>query len=160
MRKINTAEVPELSWSSPNGAFAGFGKQISEALGRKPQSTDLLERHPFDLEILRVPPGKAPYPYHAHSAQWEFYIVISGSGKMRHEAGETPLAAGDAVLFFPREAHQIINDGKDDLYVYVIADNPLGESHWFPDSGKVGVGMPERANVPLSARQDYFTGEE
>jgi uncharacterized cupin superfamily protein len=28
---------------------------------------------------LRSPPGKAPYSYHSHSAQWEFYHVISGS---------------------------------------------------------------------------------
>jgi hypothetical protein len=32
-----------------------------------------MDRHPFDVEILRVPPGKAPYPYHSHSAQWLVY---------------------------------------------------------------------------------------
>jgi len=58
--------------------FAGASKSVSEALGRKPQSTDLNERHPFDVEILRIPAGKIPYPYHSHSAQWEFYHVISG----------------------------------------------------------------------------------
>ena len=160
MRKVNAADVPELAWSSPNGTMAGYGKQISEALGRKPQSTDLLERHPFDVEILRIPPGKAPYPYHAHSAQWECYIVISGNGKARHEGGEVPLAGGDTVLFWPREPHQLINDGSEDLLLYVIADNPVGESTWYPDSGKVAVGMPERLNLPVSAREDYFAREE
>lgn len=42
--------------------FFGAGKEVSEALGRKPQSTDLNERHPFDVEIVRIPPGKAPLP--------------------------------------------------------------------------------------------------
>src|SRR5207253_9499298 len=42
-----------LTWSSPKGKFIGAGKEISEALGRKPESTDLNERHPFDVEILR-----------------------------------------------------------------------------------------------------------
>jgi hypothetical protein len=69
MRKVNVEHLEELTWSSPKGKFAAAGKQVSEALGRKPLSTDLKERHPFDIEILRVPPGKAAYPYHSHSAQ-------------------------------------------------------------------------------------------
>jgi uncharacterized cupin superfamily protein len=68
MRKVNTNKMEELSWSSPKGKFASAGKEVSEALGRKPESTDLMERHPFDVEIARIPPGKAACPYHAHSA--------------------------------------------------------------------------------------------
>jgi hypothetical protein len=44
VRKINTKEIVEVTWASPKGKFAGAGKQISEALGRVPQSTDLKER--------------------------------------------------------------------------------------------------------------------
>ncbi|HEU5478424.1 MAG TPA: hypothetical protein VFU90_01265, partial [Candidatus Tumulicola sp.] len=65
MQKVNTDEIEELAWSSPKKKFSGAGKQISEALGRKPLSTDINERHPFDVEILRVPPGTAPYPFHS-----------------------------------------------------------------------------------------------
>jgi uncharacterized cupin superfamily protein len=101
MRKVNTKTLPELSWSSPKGKFCGAGKEISEALGRNPRSTDLRERHPFDVEILRIPPGKSPYPYHSHSAQWEFYHVISGQGTVRHQDGTTPIETGDAFLFEP-----------------------------------------------------------
>ena len=66
MHLINTNKLAEETWSSPKGKFVGAGKEISEALGRKPQSTDLNERHPFDVEICRIPPGKSPYPYHLH----------------------------------------------------------------------------------------------
>ena len=58
MQKINTNELPEEPWSSPKGKFAGAGKEISEALGRKPHSTDLMERHPFDVEIIRIVHGR------------------------------------------------------------------------------------------------------
>jgi hypothetical protein len=68
MLKVNTNDLPEDTWSSPKGKFAGAGKQVSEALGRKPTSTDLKERHPFDVEICRIPQGKSAYPYHSHSA--------------------------------------------------------------------------------------------
>ena len=159
MRKINTDELDELTWTSPKGRFAGAGKQVSEALGRQPTSTDLLERHPFDVEILRVPPGVSPYPYHSHAQQWEFYHVVSGRGTVRDDEGRTPVEAGDAFIFKPGEAHQFINDGTEDLVVYVIADNPFGESTHYPDSAKWTVRSPERRTI-RSEDLDYFDGEE
>ena len=159
MLKINTTDLAEDTWSSPNGKFAGAGKEVSEALGRKPQSTDLKERHPFDVEICRIPPGKTPYPYHSHSAQWEFYHVISGKGLVRHAAGKTPIATGDAFIFKPGEPHQLINDSAEDLILYVVADNPLGESCHYPDSQKWLVRSPERRLI-RSEPLDYYDGEE
>ncbi len=159
MLKVNTNEIQPLRWASPKGKFAGEGIEISEALGRKPKSTDLRERQPFDVEILRIPPGKAPYPYHSHSAQWEFYHVISGSGTVRHADGTSPVVAGDACIFEPGQPHQFFNDGTEDLVIYVVADNPIGESFHYPDSGKWGVQSPQRYNL-RSDSLDYFDGEE
>jgi len=159
MRKVNTDNMEELVWASPKGKFAGAGKQVSEALGRKPFSTDLMERHPFDVEICRIPPGKRHCPYHSHSAQWEFYHVISGKGIARHKDGKTPIEPGDAFLFKPGEPHQLINNGSEDLILYVVADNPFGESVHYPDSNKWGVRSPER-RVFRGEALDYYDGEE
>lgn len=159
MHKVNTAKMVEVTWSSPKGKFVGAGKEISEELGRKPASTDLSERHPFDVEICRIPPGKTPYPYHSHSAQWEFYHVISGSGSVRHKDGSTPIEAGDAFIFKPGEPHQISNSGTQDLVLYVVADNPIGESCYYPDSKKWSVPIPERGLLRSDAL-DYYDGEE
>ena len=143
MKKVNTNSIEEESWSSPEGKFGASGKQVSIALGRKPGSTDLMERHPFDIEICRIPAGKIPYPHHSHSAQWEFYHVTSGHGVVRDEGGETKVEPGDAFLFKPGEAHQLINDGSDDLVLLVVADNPIGESCYYPDSDKWLIRSPE-----------------
>lgn len=159
MRKVNTDTMAELTWASPKGKFVSSGKEVSEALGRRPQSTDLNERHPFDVEICRIPPGKSPCPYHSHSAQWEFYHVISGRGSVRHQEGTTPIEPGDAFLFKPGEPHQLHNDGAEDLVLYVVADNPLGESCYYPDSGKWSVPIPSRRLV-RSEGLDYYDGEE
>lgn len=159
MLKVNTNQLEELSWTSPRGTFKGFGKQVSEALGRKPQSFDLMERHPFDIEIARLEPGSVPYPYHSHSAQWEFYHIISGTGAVRHEGGTTAVEPGDAFIFKPGEAHVITNDGTVDLIFYVVADNPIGESGYYPDSDKWIVRSPER-RLMRSESLDYFDGEE
>jgi len=159
MRKININDIPEDSWVSPKEKFAGAGKGLSEALGRDPLSTDLQKRHPFDVEITRVSPGQTPYPYHAHSAQWEFYEVISGQGVVRHQEGTTEIGAGDAFLFGPDEPHQISNNGSEDLLFLVVADNPLGESCHYPDSKKWLVRSPER-RLMRGESLDYFDGEE
>jgi uncharacterized cupin superfamily protein len=159
MRKVNTKELAEFSWSSPKGKFAGAGKEISEALGRDPASTDLQKRHPFDVEILRIPPGKTPYPYHSHSAQWEYYQVITGRGVVRHADGTSTIETGDAFLFEPGQPHQLLNDSSEDLILYVVADNPFGESNYFPDSQKWVVRTPKRRAI-RSDQIDYYEGEE
>lgn len=159
MRKINTHELEEVSWTSPKGKFGGFGKEISEALGRDPESTDLQKRHPFDVELMRIPPGKSSCPYHSHSAQWEFFHVLAGQGAVRHQDGTTAVGPGDAFLFPPGEPHELINDGTVDLIVYVVADNPIGESCHYPDSGKWLVRSPERRLI-RSNDLDYYDGEE
>jgi len=159
MLKINTRDIPEESWSSPKGKFSGAGKGISEALGRKMLSTDLLERHPFDVEITRVPPRTVPFPYHSHAAQWEFYSIIAGKGTVRHKDGTTAIEAGDSFIFKPDEPHQLINDSDEDLVFFVVADNPFGESCFYPDSNKWLVRSPER-RLLRSEGLDYFDGEE
>lgn len=111
------------------------------------------------VEILRIQPGQTPYPYHSHSAQWEFYHVIVGRGSVRDESGKNPVATGGAFIFGPGEAHQIINDSDQDLVLYVIADNPVGESSHMPDSQKWLVRSPER-RLLRSDSLDYFDGEE
>jgi uncharacterized cupin superfamily protein len=160
MRRVNTNDIELFTWSSPKGTMGGESLNVSEALGRKRDSTDLMERHPFDVEILHVLPGKPPYPYHSHSAQWEFYHVISGHGKVRHEGGTDDIGPGDAFLFKPGEAHQLLNDGQEKMVVYVVADNPIGESWYYPDSGKVGTQLPKRLALRTSNPVDYFDGEE
>jgi mannose-6-phosphate isomerase-like protein (cupin superfamily) len=110
MKKVNLNEIREDQWQSPKGKFAAAFKGVSEALGRKPNSQNLDERHPFDVEICRIAAGKPNFPYHSHSAQWEFYQVLSGRGAVRHAEGTTPIEEGDAFVFRPGEPHQITSD--------------------------------------------------
>jgi uncharacterized cupin superfamily protein len=162
MRKVNINEIKQEAWQSPGGKYAVSFKGISEALGREPASLDLSKRHPFDLEWNCVPPGKPNFPYHAHSAQWELYLIVSGEGKVRDKEGTTEVVAGDAFIFGPDQPHQLINSGEEDLVYYVIADNPIGESGYYPDSGKWKVNKSSAADrVVIKGREtDYFDGEE
>jgi uncharacterized cupin superfamily protein len=162
MRKVNVKEIEEEPWQSQGGKYAANFKGISIALGRDPSSLDLAKRHPFDLEIVRVPPGKRNFPYHAHSAQWELYLIVSGKGNVRHGKGTTEVVSGDAFIFGPDEPHQLSNTGTEDLIYYVLADNPIGEAGYYPDSGKWKVNKSSAADrvVIKGNETDYFDGEE
>lgn len=161
MRKINLEEVPEEERKSPKGKFHKFVKEISIALGRDRKSLDLAKRHPFDLAMVRIPAGKSYCPYHSHGAESEFYLVVSGRGSARDRNGFTEVVAGDAFFFGPGEPHQLTNTGEEDFVYYVIADNPRGDSCYYPDSGKWAVPWdgPEEAIVEGKVA-DYYEGEE
>lgn len=105
MRKVNTSDLREYPWSSPKGTFAGAGKELSEALGRQPHSTDWKERHPFDVEICRIPRGKSAYPYHSHSVNGSFTssflevaLSVTVTGQLLSELG---------MRFFSRRTNRI-----------------------------------------------------
>ena len=124
MRKVNLKDVPEQEKKSPKGKFGRLTKNISVALGREPESLDLSKRHPFDVALVRIPKGKSLCPYHAHAAESELYLVVSGRGNVRDKDGITDVGPGDAFFFQPGEAHQLTNGGDVDFVYYVIADNP------------------------------------
>src|SRR5947207_12138577 len=124
MRKVNLNEIPDQERKSPKGKFGRVSKNISVALGREPESLDLSKRHPFDLALVRIPKGKTLCPYHAHAAESELYLVVSGRGTVRDKDAITEVGPGDAFLFQPVEAHQLSTAGDKDFVYYVIADNP------------------------------------
>jgi len=161
MQKVNLKDIEERKRQSPSGKFGRASKDISIALGRDPESLDLTKRHPFDLALERVPKGKTVCPYHSHSAESELYLVVSGQGSIRDKDGSTIVTAGDAFIFGPGEAHQLANAGEEDFVYYVIADNPRGDSCYYPDSGKFAVMKEGSDEVIVKGTDvDYFDGEE
>lgn len=161
MKTVNLKDLSERERRSPKGKFHSFSREISVALGREDASTDLLKRHPFDLTLARIPVGASYCPYHAEGAQWELYLVVSGRGKVRDATGEKEVQAGDAFLFKPGEAHQLSCAADEDFVYYVVADNPLGDSCYYPDSGKFAVRKEGDETVLLKGSEThYFDGEE
>ncbi|PYL62377.1 MAG: hypothetical protein DMF24_04365 [Verrucomicrobia bacterium] len=75
MRKVNTTKMAELTWSSPKGKFIGAGKEISEALGRKPESTDLNERQ---ILTFRVTDQSGVSCLGGWKDVWRKFVVVEG----------------------------------------------------------------------------------
>jgi uncharacterized cupin superfamily protein len=162
MHKVNLNQIKEEERKSPKGKYHKFVKDISIALGRDPESLDLGKRHPFDLALTRIPPGKSYCPYHVESAQFELYVVISGRGQVRDQNNTRhEVEAGDAFYFAPGEAHQLRNEGAEDFVYYVIADNPMNDSCYYPDSKKWMVYTPGKGMVVVKGTEgDYYDDEE
>jgi uncharacterized cupin superfamily protein len=161
MRKVNLKDVPEQERKSPKEKYHKFVKDVSIALGREKESFDLAKRHPFDLAMVRIPKNKSYCPYHAHAAESELYLVVSGRGKVRDKDGWSEVEAGDAFFFGPGEAHQLANAGEEDFVYYVIADNPRGDTCFYPDSGKWAVITEGSEEIIVQGKEaDYFDGEE
>jgi len=162
MKKINLHDVPiEHAMPSPKGRYRSSSRNISIALGHAKHSDSKRESHPFDVELCTVPAGSSPCPYHLHSAQSEMYIIVSGTGQIRTQEGVESIGAGDAIFASPGEAHQIVNDSAEELIFYIIADNPIGETCYYPDSDK--WGLPLNIGGPIlkgSPSLDYFLDEE
>ena len=161
MRRVNLRDIEERERQSQKGKFGRASKNISIALGRAPESLDLSKRHPFDLALVRIPKGKLLCPYHAHAAESELYLVVSGRGSVRDKDGSTIATAGDAFFFGPGEAHQLTNAGEEDFVYYVIADNPRGDCCYYPDSGKWAVTVEGSEEIIVKGKEaDYYDGEE
>ena len=158
---MNTVHLPSLPWEeqhSPAKKFHSFCRNVSVALGC-PRNAGLSHGgHPFDFQVRRIPPGAAVCPFHAHLAQWEFFLVRSGTGTVRAGAETHALGPGDYFIHPPGETHQLINTGPTDLEVFIVADNPPLDAFYYPDSDKWGLRPP--GNYFRMQPAGYFDGEE
>lgn len=105
-----------------------------------------------------VPPGKAAWPFHSHLVNEELVFVLGGCGELRFGAERFPLRAGDVVGLPPggaEYAHQIINNGDEDLRYLAVSTMEEPEIGLYPDSGKFAVfaGAPPGGDK----RQRSFT---
>lgn len=147
---------------SPKGVFECHSREMSKFLtvdskaplrhGKVPPA------RPFEVDLVRIPPGKKLCPRHTHSAQWEYYIVVSGRGQMLQAADEPsiPMEPGDHLMQPPGWPHTVENNGAEDLCYYVIANNPVDETAYYPDSDKWSAAR----HVFRMVEADYFDGEE
>ena len=124
--KINLKDVPveHQQWHWRDGAYTRYRQHISAALGNAKD-----DPHPFDVELTRVPPGSRPCPVHAHSHQWEFFIIVSGKAIVQREDETVEAVAGDCLMQPAGTRHRIRNGSEtEDLVFYVIANEHEDES--------------------------------
>src|SRR5688500_3496750 len=142
MNQTNLTTVPEEEQRSPSGRFHSWSRNLSLALGGIRNAGLWGGGHPFDVQIRRVPSGAAVCPFHAHFAQWELFVVLSGTATIRAGTETHRAVTGEVFLHPPGEAHQLSNPGPGDLEILIITDNPQLDAFHYPDSDKWGFRPP------------------
>ena len=157
MKKINVDNIQWRERKSPKGHYHRFRRDIALAFKHPKTGPKLPSEPPFEVELIRLPAGAKNCPFHSHAAEWEFYLIVAGTGKITRNLG-----AGDCVLNPPGEAHQIINTGKADMLYYVIANNSAADFYYYPDSDKWGMWGPNFPDVPNFRQKvvNYYDSEE
>ncbi len=158
MTRTHSEDLPWTTQNSPKGKYGMQRRSLSQAAGSPKDTGTWGGGHPFDVEIHRLQAGKINFPLHEHSAQWEAYYILSGTGQVRSSKGTEAVRAGDYLMFPPGEAHQIINNSSEELTFIVVADQPQADVIHYPDSGKHQI-KPQRKTFEMKD-VDYFAGEE
>jgi uncharacterized cupin superfamily protein len=154
----NLEDIAWEEWSSPKGKFRGAFRGVSLAFGAQHRTPLHAGGHPFDLELGKVPPHSALFPFHWHALQWEFYVFLEGRGEFRLGDATFAIEPGDCVMAAPRAGHSFRNTGDADLLYFVIADDPLNEFWAYPDSNAFGMAHPRK--IFRATEVDYCDGEE
>src|SRR5687767_7773822 len=101
---MHHAHLTNVSWEelrSPRGQFHSFYRNLSLAVGGIRNGGPWCGGHPFDVQIRRVPAGAAICPFHSHVAQWEFFLILSGTATIRAGAETHTAIAGDFFVHPP-----------------------------------------------------------
>ncbi len=157
----NLNDIPEETHAG-QGRFAVRWRSLTNAL-----DTDKL-----GARLNTVAPGQVAWPYHRHFANEELVMVVSGAGVLRYDDADYPLKAGDCTVFKANgPAHQIRNDGAEDLVYWCISTQITPDVFEYPDANKIGLiagGAPpgkkgERAVAKWWRADDnvgYWEGED
>jgi len=158
MKPVKESSIPWSEQRSPKGRYHLFRRHISEALGAPRDAGVAGGGHPFDIEMAKLPPGGMNFPFHAHSSQWEVYIILSGSGVLRIGEDVVDISGGESFVCPPGTAHQLKNTGAKELVYYIIADNPPADLIHYPDSNK-WLTKPQKQCFTME-KVEYFAPED
>ena len=116
----------------------------------------------LDLEVYRLQPGKASWPFHFHHVDEELFFVLSGTGELRLGPERRRLRPNDVVSCPPGPdgAHQFYNDGTEPLVYLAISSVHEADVVEYPDSGKLMTTVGELRHIARKADAvPYMDGE-
>jgi len=130
--------------------FKGLHASVGRALGARK----------LGCRVTILPPGKAAWAFHAHLVNEELFFFLQGRGNLRFGESSVPVKEGDFVVCPPGKdsAHQLMNDGTEDLLYLAVSTMEEPDIVHYPDSGKVGVfaGSPPGGPKKLRTLSGFF----
>jgi len=156
-------------------------RKWDSSLNWKPFEQDDEHKHSFELQrstiscpfttkgqlevyFYTIPPGKANYPYHYHTANEEIFHIMSGQGTLRTPEGEKTVSEGDVIVMPAHEngAHQLINTSDSPLVYLEVKTSTVPEICIQPDSNKTVLISPPKffgKAYKIDSDVNYLEGE-
>ena len=72
MKKVNLNNIPWRERKSPKGKYHRFLRDVALAFQNPKTGPSLPGQPPFEVELVRLPPGATNFPFHSHATEWEF----------------------------------------------------------------------------------------
>jgi uncharacterized cupin superfamily protein len=93
------------------------------------------------LRMYRLAPGKQATRMHRHHLQEEMFLILSGSGTLRHDDRNVAVKAGDFILYVAGDpaAHTFVNTGTEPLEYLATGNRVSYEVCEYPEEGTVYV---------------------
>ena len=93
------------------------------------------------LRVYRLAPGSQATRLHRHLLQEEMFLILSGSGTLRHGDRRVPVKAGDFILYPAGDpaAHTFVNSGAEPMEYVATGDRLAYEVCEYPEDGTVYV---------------------
>ena len=155
---INVEDITEFK-GHEHGAFEAQYADVGGKIGAKQ----------LGYNISIIPPGKKSWPFHNHHISEEMFLILEGTGLLRHGENEFPLKKNDIIACPTGDrsvAHQIINDGNTNLKYLALGTNGSYDICEYPDSDKILSRATSKGDSKLwniskgKESYDYFEGEE
>ena len=158
MSRVNVHEAEFRYDEEPEGYRAAEAFAGEANLGRAAGGRDL------SVRVYEVPPGQSVCPYH-YEYEEEWLLVLAGAVTLRTPGGEESLRSGALVCFpaGPDGAHKVSCRGEEAARVMMFSSAREPAVAVYPDSDKIGVWPPNRADAVMLHRADgkvdYYEGE-
>ncbi len=98
------------------------------------------------FRIERLAPGKQASPLHRHHLQEEMFLILGGTGVLRHGDRDVAVRAGDFIVYAPGEPapHTFVNTGAEPFEFIAAGNRVANEVCEYPEDGTVYVEALDR----------------
>lgn len=150
VRAADLARQPEESFSHPlNPHSQVHGHSLGDPTG--------MAR--VGVHLLRVPPGKESFAYHAHHGEEEFIYILSGRGIAEVGDEQHEVGPGDFLGFpTPSVGHHLRNPFAEDLVYLSGGERHAIEVADYPRLDRRLVRVGGRASLYDGAGAEVFPG--
>jgi len=132
---VNVSDLPWTPWSQDEGLMVEI-RDPARRLGSIHSG----------FRVYRLAPGKQATRLHRHHHQEEMFLILKGSGTLRHGERDVAVKTGDFILYPAGDpvAHTFINTSPEPMEYLATGNRVSYEVCEYPEQGTVYVEVLDK----------------